>query len=281
LPDVALTVLMPVRDYHAAYLKTAIESVRRQTSPRWRLLVIDDGADAALGEITGALGDDMVQVVPSDRSGLAGALNTGMRQAGSDFVSVLFGDDAWAPDVVEVLTSFIEGFPEVDVFYGSRQFIDEEDRVISAVYRARESFTLDDFATQSPVKHPLCWRRDLALELGGFDESLGPHAVDDYDFPWSLAEAGAQFMAVPDCLYLVRDHRDGFRLTTHVPRSVQLRTLRRIMGKHGVERARVNSILSEAKREYLRQCLYRSRLDRWLKQRLRHDPELGWRQSYE
>ena len=104
--------------------------------------------------------------------------------------------------------------------------------------------------------------------------------VDDYDFPWSLAEAGARFMAVPECLYLVRDHRDGFRLTTHVPRSVQVRALRRIMRKHGVGRARVDLIVVEAKRGYLRQCLYRSRLDRWLKERLGHDPQRGWRESY-
>jgi glycosyltransferase involved in cell wall biosynthesis len=281
LPDPGVTVLMPVREYHAPYLEAALQSLHDQTSPRWRLLVIDDGADHALTEIIGALGDDRVEVISSEPSGLAAALNTGMRHAGSDFVSVLFGDDAWAPDAVEVLTSFIERFPEMDVFYGSRQFIDEESRVISAVYPARESFTLADFEGESPVKHPICWRRDLALELGGFDESLGPHAVDDYDFPWTLAEARARFMAVPDCLYLVRDHRDGFRLTTHVPRSVQLRTLRRIMGKHGVERDRVESVLSEAKKEYLRQSLYRSRLDRWFKQRLRHDPRIGWRQSYE
>jgi hypothetical protein len=53
------------------------------------------------------------------------------------------------------------------------------------------------------------------------------------------------------------------------------------MRKHGVERARIESILGEAKNDYLRQCLYRSRLDRWLKQRLRHDPRQGWRESYE
>lgn len=272
---------MPVRDYHAAYLESALESILDQTSPRWRLLVIDDGADGVLEEMLGAIGDDRVRMVPSKPRGFAAAMNTGMRHAGTDFISVLFADDRWDPKAVEILTSSIEGFPEVDVFYGSRRFIDEEGRSISNVYRARESFTLADFEMESPVKHPFCWRLDLALELGGLDESLDPHAVDDYDFPWSLAEAGAQFMPVPDCLYLVRDHRDGFRLTTHVPRSVQLRTLRRIMGKHGVERARIESILSNAKGDYLRQSLYRSRLDRWIKQRLRHDPRTGWRQTLE
>jgi O-antigen biosynthesis protein len=272
---------MPVRHYHPAYLRRALGSIVGQTSPRWRLLVIDDGADVGLSEILGgALADRPVRVVPSEPRSLAAALNTGLRLAGTDFVSVLFADDVWAPAAVAVLTSFIERFPEVDVFHASRRFIDERDRAISEVQRARTGFTLADFENGSPVKHPLCWRRERALALGGLDESLGSIGVDDYDFPWSLADAGARFMAIPDCLYLVRDHRAGFRLTTHVPRSVHVRALRRIMRKHGVGRARVESLIARAKQGYLRQCLYRSRVDRWLKERLGQDPRRGWRESY-
>ncbi|MEK6276635.1 MAG: glycosyltransferase [Actinomycetota bacterium] len=272
---------MPVRDYHPAYLERALKSILGQTSPRWRLLVIDDGADAGLSEILdGALGDDRVRLIPSEPRGFAAALNTGQRQAATEFVSVLFADDVLAPAAVEVLTSFIERFPEVDVFHASLVFIDEQDRPISEVRRARDSFTLADFQNGSPVKHPLAWRRELALALGGMDESLAPIGVDDYDFPWSLADAGARFMAIAECLYLERDHRDGFRLTTHVPRNVHVRTLRRIMRKHGVGRAQANSMIARAKRGYLRQCLYRTRVDRWVKQRLGHDPRRGWRESY-
>jgi glycosyltransferase involved in cell wall biosynthesis len=279
--DARLTVLMPVRDYHPAYLERALASILGQKSPRWRLLVIDDGADAGLGEVlAGTLEDERVQVVPSEPRGYAAAFNTGMRHADADFVSVLFGDDLWVPEAVDILTSFIERFPEVDVFHASRRFIDEQGRAISDVQRARDTFTIADFVESSPVKHPFCWRRDLALRLGAMDESLDPIGIDDYDFPWSLAESGARFMAIPDCLYLVRDHRDGFRLTTHVPRSIHIRALRRIMRKHGVPTAEVESMISEGKQGYLRQCLYRSRLDRWLKQRLGHDPRRGWRESY-
>jgi O-antigen biosynthesis protein len=281
VPEARITVLMPVRDYHPAYLEKALASMLGQSSPRWRLLVIDDGADGGLDEIlAAAAGDDRVRVVPSEPRGFAAALNTGMRHADTDFASVLFADDALTPNAIDVLTSFIERHPEVDVFHASRVFIDERDRELSEVQVARDTFTLADFETGSPVKHPLCWRRDRALELGGFDGSLDPIGIDDYDFPWSLAEAGARFMAIPECTYRVRDHREGFRLTTHVPRSVHVRALRQIMRKHGVERSRAESFVTHAKRSYLRQCLYRSRLDRWLKQRLRHDARRGWRESY-
>jgi glycosyltransferase involved in cell wall biosynthesis len=273
---------MPVRDYEPAYLEQALASVLGQTSPHWLLLVIDDGADSSLDEIVAATaGDDRVRTVPSEPRGFAAALNTGLRHAGTDFLSLLFADDRWASNVIEVLTSSIERWPEVDVHYGSRQYIDDEGQVISDVYGPRESFAVADFEKGSPVKHPFSFRRSAALEVGGFDESLAPHGVDDYDFLWSLAEAGARFMAVPECIYLYRDHREGVRLTTHVPRSVQRRTLRRMMEKHGMESARIESFLRQAEQDYLRQALYRSRFDRWLKRVLRHDPRRGWRESYE
>jgi glycosyltransferase involved in cell wall biosynthesis len=281
MAETRVTILLPVRAYHPVYLKRALESVVRQTSPSWRLLVIDDEAGGGLRDLLGGVvNDKRATLVRSERPGFAAALNTGQRQAGTDFVSALFGDDLWAPDAVEVITSFIERFPTIDVFHASRVFIDEHDRPISSVQRARKHFTLADFPHGSPVKHTLCWRRELALELGGMDESLDPIGVDDYDFPWSMADAGARFMPIPDCLYLFRDHRDVFRLTTHVPRSAHLRALRRIMRKHGVGRVRAELALSAAKRSHLRQCLYRSRFDRWLKERLGHDPRGGWRESY-
>src|SRR5438067_1256777 len=116
--DARVTILMPVRDYHRVYLERAVASVLDQTSPRWQLLVIDDGADAGLAEVlAGAHEDGRVRVIPSEPRGFAAAMNTGMRHAATDFVSALFADDMWAPQAVDVLTSFIERFPETDVFH--------------------------------------------------------------------------------------------------------------------------------------------------------------------
>jgi hypothetical protein len=43
--------------------------------------------------------------------------------------------------------------------------------------------------------------------MDGTLNSVGP---DDFDFPWSMAEHGAVVRAIPDCLYLDRDHRSSF-----------------------------------------------------------------------
>jgi glycosyltransferase involved in cell wall biosynthesis len=276
-----LTVLMPVKAYHPVYLERALDSILTQTSPRWRLLIVDDGADTALpAHLAPALADTRVRLIRSEGRKLAGALNTGMRHATTEFVAILFGDDMWTANAVEVLTEHIERYPDVDFFHSGRVFVDGDDRAVSSGYPPAASFTLDDFVRNSPVRHLLCWRREKGLEIGGIDETIDNVGPDDYDFPWSMAEHGARFMAVPEFLYVVRDHRDSFRLTTHLPRSTHTRELRRILRKHGVGRLRTELRIAAAKRGYLRQCLYRTPLDRWLKQRFGQDPQRGWREPY-
>ena len=203
-----------------------------------------------------------------------------MREANTPFVAILLSDDMWAPNAVEILTSYITRYPRHDFFHSSRVIVDEQDQQISDVYQSRPTFEIKDFLLSSPVKHLLCWRRDLALSFGGMDESLNNVGPDDYDFPWTMAEHGARFQAIPEALYLYRDHRDAERLTTHLPMSVHLKEIRRILRKHGASRAEMQQMLTRAKSTYLRQCLYKNRADKWVKQLIGHEARRGWRETY-
>jgi glycosyltransferase involved in cell wall biosynthesis len=277
-----VTVLMPIRNYDPDYLRDAVDSVLRQTSPDWRLLGIVDGIErGGLDAVLAArLHDPRIGLILNEGRKLAGALNTGMRHARSDFVAILLGDDMWEPVAVEVLLRNIHAHPGVDFFHSARRVVKEDGEPISDVLPSRPGVTLHDFGPDSPVSHLLCWRREKALSFGGMDESLNSVGPDDYDFPWSMAEHGAVFAHIPECLYVYRDHRSYPRLTTHVPRSVHIREIRRIQRKHGMGRLATERFIFAARRGYLRQCLYRSRADRWLKERLRIGRASAPRESY-
>jgi GT2 family glycosyltransferase len=273
---------MPVKSYHRGYLREAVRSMVAQSSPDWHLMVIAESRgrgqlDSDLGE---HLEDPRIEVIVNRGRKLAGAFNTGMRRVDTEFVAILLGDDLWAPSAVEVLTAAIAGSPETDFFHSARRVVDEAGRPISSVHPSRPDIRVADFQRgSSPVKHLLCWRREAGLAIGGMDESLNSVGVDDFDFPWSMVEQGASFTAVPDCLYVYRDHRDGYRLTTHLPLSHHRREIARIMRKHGVDEAAIRQAVARAERSYLRQCLFRSRLDRWMKAG-RRDSGQGWREKY-
>jgi hypothetical protein len=273
---------MPVKGWHEPFLHEAVGSMLGQTCPDWRLLVVaEEDERAALEDVlAGPLADPRIELVVNQGRKLAGAFNTGMHGAATEWVAILLADDLWAPEAVDVLTRAAIASPRADFLHSARRIVDDGGRPLSSVYASRPSVSLADFAVSSPVKHLLCWKRERGLAVGGMDESLDSVGVDDFDFPWTMAERGATFAAVPECLYVYRDHRTGFRLTTHLPLNHHKREIARIMRKHGLEAPVIAARLRAAERGHLRQCLYRSRFDRWRKTRLRVDPQRGWRDRY-
>jgi glycosyltransferase involved in cell wall biosynthesis len=278
-----VTALVPLKNYHPVFLKKALGSVIDQSCPDWELLIIVEkrNSDHFRKLLEQELADSRVGMILNEGRKLAGALNTGMRHATTDFVAILLADDMWSSDAVHTLNTYIDAFRDVDFFHSSRRYIDEHGRPISSVYMSRQSFGLEDFKLSSPVKHLLCWRKDKALSFGGMDESLNSVGPDDYDFPWCMAESGANFMAIKECLYIYRDHRDCYRLTTHLPLSLHKREIRRIMKKHRINESAIKLKISAAKSTYLRQCLYGSALDKWIKEILGDNLGRAWRQKYD
>jgi len=65
-------------------------------------------------------------------------------------------------------------------------------------------------------------------------------------FPWTMAEAGAVFCAIKRSPLSLRDHREIYRLTTHVPQSSQKWRFEEFSKKHGIDRERINARIAAA-----------------------------------
>jgi hypothetical protein len=248
-----VTILMPCKDQHDRFLVAAIESVLRQTSAHWRLLVIveEDTPDAIRARVA-SFADRRIRLLVSLGGRLGGALNAGMRAADTDFVCILLSDDALASDAVATVQHYVGHYPEVDFFYSSRRYIDTDGTPQGPVMHSEAEFTLDDFATRgSRVKHLLCWRREKGLEAGGFDERFSDIGCDDFDFPWVMAEAGARFHPIGECLYHYRNHQEFFRLTTHTPVVKHIEQLTAMFRKHRVPEPALTRYLRRALARYI------------------------------
>ena len=262
-----ITILMPLKNYHPVFLDKSIESVFNQTSSAWELLIIVEKSDLKKFQkiLEHRLIDPRIKIIVNRGYKLAGAINSGMNCATTGFVGILLSDDMWAQGAVETLLRYISENPEIDFFHSSRLKINENDDQISQVYKSKESFTVEDFKLGSPVKHLLCWRKEKAQSFGGLDEKLNSVGPDDYDFPWTMAENGARFKAISECLYLYREHLKAFRLTTHLPLSVHKKEIMRILKKHGVEEEIIKERIAHGEKTYLQQCIYRNKVERFFK----------------
>src|SRR3954454_11485018 len=113
-----ITVLMPCRNAHGRFFVLAVRSVLRQSSPRWRLLVVDDGSDreetlAVLGGLR-RRGDPRIGVVRAGAGSITRALNVGMGAATTPYVCTLHCDDLLTEDAIETVNAAIEGDPGAD-----------------------------------------------------------------------------------------------------------------------------------------------------------------------
>src|SRR5262249_32115400 len=142
--------------------------------------------------------------------------------------------------------------PEVDFFYSSRRYLDADGRLQGPVMESASEFTLDDFSTRgSRVKHLLCWRREKGLEVGGMEGRFSEGGCDDFDFPWVMAEAGARFHPIHECLYHYRNHQEFSRLTTHTPVARHVEGLTAMFRKHRVPEPVLSRYLRRALAGYI------------------------------
>lgn len=277
-----ITAIMPLKSYKEEFLREALKSLYDQTCSEWRLLIVVEERDHDLFShlLHHDLKDPRVEMVIMEGSPFSGSINTGMRRADTDFVALLFADDLWSLDAVEILQTHIQEHPSVDFFHSSRIIIDEHGKPISGVKLSKEQFSNNDFIWGSPVKHLLCWRKDKGLAVGGIDETIFK-ASDDYDFPWTMADHHAKFMAVKECLYYHRNHCEYYRKTTHIPTSVATRDIVKTLKKHGVGFFQRYFIVlrNRAKGGLAQQSIYKNPLDRWIKSKLGIDAKKSWKQS--
>lgn len=109
-PDPIATIIVPGRDI-AAFAPAALASLRAQSEPRWRAVLIDDGSTDTTGSIFRAAADTdpRFTVVRHDESrGLGAARNAGLGLVDTPYLGFLDADDELAPDALARLTRTLE-----------------------------------------------------------------------------------------------------------------------------------------------------------------------------
>lgn len=108
----------------AATVAASLESVLAQTHRNLEILVVDDGSTDQGPALCRSYGDPRVQLIQQQNRGLAGARNTGIRQAHGSILAFLDSDDLWMPQKIERHVLHLCSHPEVGVSYSRSAFID-------------------------------------------------------------------------------------------------------------------------------------------------------------
>jgi glycosyltransferase involved in cell wall biosynthesis len=159
------------------YLEEAVRSVREQTYPDWRLILVDDGSDVP-AELERVAGPDAV-VIHRPNGGPPAARNSGIAAGRGEFVAFLDDDDVWPVDRLDRLARALEQQPDAVGSFGDGRYVDQDGRPFGTwATEAASPAAFLSGATPIPRIVALVVRRTALEAVGGFDETF-PLADDD------------------------------------------------------------------------------------------------------
>lgn len=190
----------------AAFIERTIRSVLDQEYPNLEYHVQDGGSEDGTREIIERHADRLAGWESRPDEGQSQAINLGFTRTSGDIMAWLNSDDILLPGALHCVVDFFNSNPGVDVIYGHRLLIDENDRLIGRWILPAHSDEVLSWADFVP-QETLFWRRSLWDKVGGrIDESF--RFAMDWDLLLRFREAGARFARIPRFL-------GGFRIHPH------------------------------------------------------------------
>lgn len=195
-----VSVVTPVYNTDARWLRACIESVKNQAYPNWQLCLADDGSTRA--ETRTVLreyeDDPRIRIKRlAANSGIAAASNEALALAEGEFVAFLDHDDELAPDALLEVVAHLNQQQDSDLIYSDEDKL-EINGQRSEVY-FKPDWSPDHFLTNMYTCHLMVVRRTLLERIGGFRR--GYEGAQDYDLVLRLIDHTARIHHLPKVLY--------------------------------------------------------------------------------
>ena len=170
------------------FLRSAIESVRRQHRPVIECIVVDDGSTDDTSAVATQLGATLIE---QRNKGLSAARNAGLFAARGEFVIFLDADDELLPEAAAHGVEVLAANPRVAAAVGRCRRMDGDGTPISTTYPSIDRSNIYvEWLSNNLVWTPgaAMFRRAALAEIGGFPLENEP--AGDYAVYLRLARAG-------------------------------------------------------------------------------------------
>jgi len=287
----AVSVVIPV--YKAErYVGAAMQSVLDQTFTDFEVIAVDDGSPDGSFTVLERFSDPRLRIVRQENRGLAGARNTGIREARGEIIGLLDADDLWMPRKLELHIAHLHSNPAVGVSFCHSALIDDDGRPLGKAQRPRAGVvSAERLLLNNPLSNgstAVIRRRtleEIASQGQYFDEALrSTQGTEDLDC-WLRIALGTewQIACLPEILTSYRLNSAGLSADGRQ----MVRSWERVIEK---ARSYAPAVIAEHERpararllRYLAGRAVRGRQPRaaWglLRDALRTDPSLIWKQT--
>lgn len=183
-----ISILVPVYNPPAKFLRECLESVVTQRARNWQLIVVDDGstkpevADCLSAFVESHRGDERIVVLHQDNGGISAALNAALARATGDYVGMLDHDDLLDPRCVDEFSASIEQHAFPDAVYSDEDKVDFRGQHFELY--CKPDFSPELLLTQMYLCHFTVFRREQMLTIGGLRSSMD--GAQDFDLALRL-----------------------------------------------------------------------------------------------
>lgn len=206
-----VSILMPVYNTPADYLRQAIDSIRRQIYTNWELCIVDDASSSKwVGPLIAAYESEDTRVRsvrnPTNEH-ITGATNRALTLARGTWVAFCDHDDVLPEHALAEAALAIDSRPDAGLLYSDEDKIDGSGRRWSPYFKPDWDPIL--ILGQNYLAHLFMARRDLVDTVGGM--RAGYDGSQDWDLALRVSELlrSEQIVHVPQVLYHWRCHPDS------------------------------------------------------------------------
>jgi glycosyltransferase involved in cell wall biosynthesis len=186
-----VSVVIPA--YDAAWcVARAIDSVLAQSFRDFEVIVVDDGSTDGTADVLSRYGD-VLRIVSKSNGGMSSARNAGIRAARGTYIAFLDADDRWLPEKLARQIEMLAAHPDL-AFCGAVATLEDPTGQKLGEWRghigshASVSEVFSNHGAVAGGASAVIAKRNLVVELGGFDETLA--GAEDTDLWIRLADRG-------------------------------------------------------------------------------------------
>ena len=178
-----VSVVMPIYGVER-FVAEAIDSVLEQTFTDFEFIIVDDVSPDSSRSICEAYSDERIRIIVHEKNrGLAGARNTGIREARGKYIALLDSDDKWTANKLEQHVAHLNNSPKVGVSFSRSVFMNEAGDLMNTYQMPKLSgITPDHLLCRNPIGNgsaPVI-RREVFTDIAYEDNLYGE--TEDYFF---------------------------------------------------------------------------------------------------
>ncbi len=177
----SISILMRVCDPQPKYLRKAIDSVLRQTTPNWELCIADDASmnhevRDILSGATSADGRIKLQMLER-KGGLSAAANSALAQASTPFALCLDHEDMLATFAIEAVSTYLGARADAGLVYSDEDKIDQNEKRFLPYFKPE--FSRELLYSYNYINHLTAYHCDTLRGIGGWRGEVD--GAQDYD----------------------------------------------------------------------------------------------------